>query len=107
SSRRRHTRWPRDWSSDVCSSDLALACRQQTREARRGERAGERLDPQPLVQRPFGAGAVGGFGADGLLRHEDDAAELARVAEAELSSALEDEVSANVGIRRGVRGARQ
>src|SRR5207253_4495859 len=23
-SRRRHTRWPRDWSSDVCSSDLAL-----------------------------------------------------------------------------------
>src|SRR5439155_11417114 len=24
SSRRRHTRWPRDWSSDVCSSDLAM-----------------------------------------------------------------------------------
>src|SRR5690625_7419972 len=24
SSRRRHTRWPRDWSSDVCSSDLDL-----------------------------------------------------------------------------------
>src|SRR5207253_7877222 len=24
SSRRRHTRWPRDWSSDVCSSDLIL-----------------------------------------------------------------------------------
>src|SRR5207253_3755313 len=22
--RRRHTRWPRDWSSDVCSSDLHL-----------------------------------------------------------------------------------
>src|SRR5690625_2940955 len=22
SSRRRHTRWPRDWSSDVCTSDL-------------------------------------------------------------------------------------
>src|SRR6266702_3925588 len=31
SSRRRHTRWPRDWSSDVCSSDLIaneLAVRQ-------------------------------------------------------------------------------
>src|SRR5690625_4153554 len=27
SSRRRHTRWPRDWSSDVCSSDLAEAAR--------------------------------------------------------------------------------
>src|SRR5439155_17453915 len=26
SSRRRHTRWPRDWSSDVCSSDLR-SCR--------------------------------------------------------------------------------
>src|SRR5690625_3044550 len=25
SSRRRHTRWPRDWSSDVCSSDLNLS----------------------------------------------------------------------------------
>src|SRR5439155_16051007 len=23
-SRRRHTRWPRDWSSDVCSSDLEV-----------------------------------------------------------------------------------
>src|SRR5690625_6094372 len=25
SSRSRHTRWPRDWSSDVCSSDLDVA----------------------------------------------------------------------------------
>src|SRR5437660_7242381 len=25
SSRRRHTSWPRDWSSDVCSSDLNLS----------------------------------------------------------------------------------
>src|SRR5690625_7888419 len=24
SSRRRHTSWPRDWSSDVCSSDLTV-----------------------------------------------------------------------------------
>src|SRR5690625_7878098 len=28
SSRRRHTRWPRDWSSDVCSSDLEELQRQ-------------------------------------------------------------------------------
>src|SRR5690606_40079769 len=27
SSRRRHTRFSRDWSSDVCSSDLALSVR--------------------------------------------------------------------------------
>src|SRR5207253_3750376 len=25
--RRRHTSWPRDWSSDVCSSDLASSIR--------------------------------------------------------------------------------
>src|SRR5207253_7147801 len=30
-SRRRHTRWPRDWSSDVCSSDL-LECPLHVRE---------------------------------------------------------------------------
>src|SRR5690625_6732842 len=45
SSRRRHTRWPRDWSSDVCSSDLpgvlsaasarALSRRTSPRRARR------------------------------------------------------------------------
>src|SRR5439155_10235288 len=29
SSRRRHTRWPRDWSSDVCSSDLLSRKRAQ------------------------------------------------------------------------------
>src|SRR5690625_6590084 len=27
SSRRRHTSWPRDWSSDVCSSDLYVVGR--------------------------------------------------------------------------------
>src|SRR5690348_18411389 len=30
SSRRRHTRWTGDWSSDVCSSDLAAAQRSRT-----------------------------------------------------------------------------
>src|SRR5207253_4899087 len=30
SSRRRHTRWPRDWSSDVCSSDLGFAAGSRT-----------------------------------------------------------------------------
>src|SRR5207253_6114022 len=36
SSRRRHTRWPRDWSSDVCSSDLGrvLIARCNLRNAR-------------------------------------------------------------------------
>src|SRR5439155_11945235 len=39
SSRRRHTRWPRDWSSDVCSSDLF-------------EQAGATVEPvQPFMTR--------------------------------------------------------
>src|SRR5215510_9339873 len=49
SSRRRHTRWPRDWSSDVCSSDLlvrGLEARKHTKQrglARAG-RAEERVE---------------------------------------------------------------
>src|SRR5437870_1633136 len=35
SSRRRHTRWPRDWSSDVCSSDLAECLSLENYEAQR------------------------------------------------------------------------
>src|SRR5690554_7146081 len=42
SSRRRHTRCGRDWSSDVCSSDLSNPHR-----AEPGERAGEVQHPPP------------------------------------------------------------
>src|SRR5438874_4753529 len=35
SSRRRHTRSLRDWSSDVCSSDLDVGLREHFREAQR------------------------------------------------------------------------
>src|SRR5439155_6534996 len=56
SSRRRHTSWPRDWSSDVCSSDLK----------RTGERghAGESASfrANGFVKR-YGEGAI----ADGSL----------------------------------------
>src|SRR5215208_5570006 len=41
SSRRRHTSWPRDWSSDVCSSDLDPAVvRVEAEDA--GDRSGNR-----------------------------------------------------------------
>src|SRR5437870_11956554 len=44
SSRRRHTRWPRDWSSDVCSSDLVesrdLAERTRARKLKAHELSG-------------------------------------------------------------------
>src|SRR5690625_5438097 len=59
SSRRRHTRWPRDWSSDVCSSDLRVEgvyrLQQQLRTA-----AG-----QPLQQLPGGLVPANGLGAGG------------------------------------------
>src|SRR5690606_39986548 len=39
SSRRRHTRFSRDWSSDVCSSDLELVTRLWEREQTDGDLA--------------------------------------------------------------------
>src|SRR5690606_40499469 len=52
SSRRRHTRFSRDWSSDVCSSDLAGG---QLGELRR--QAGEDLSD---AEKPCGRGALAG-----------------------------------------------
>src|SRR5207253_4741567 len=47
SSRRRHTRWPRDWSSDVCSSDLSYGARRGNHEVMvRGTFANVRLRNQ-------------------------------------------------------------
>src|SRR6266702_3723844 len=55
SSRRRHTRWPRDWSSDVCSSDL-------------------RARPDPCG-RPHQRGRHGGPQAGGVLLMPGESAE--------------------------------
>src|SRR5215510_7982280 len=41
SSRRRHTRWPRDWSSDVCSSDLGQIFRVDVETIEHIEAAGD------------------------------------------------------------------
>src|SRR5207253_6949393 len=57
-SRRRHTRWPRDWSSDVCSSDLGAAG---------GRGAGGRFGTTGLTLGGSGAGGCSvGAGALGL-----------------------------------------
>src|SRR3712207_7244676 len=50
SSRRRHTRYWRDWSSDVCSSDLAGDLQLQPRL----DRPGRQLDPVHREPRPVG-----------------------------------------------------
>src|SRR5207253_4712100 len=55
--RRRHTRWPRDWSSDVCSSDLKtnqpihgdqLFYNAEANRLARGDGFLEPFDPQAL-----------------------------------------------------------
>src|SRR5437870_7848166 len=72
SSRRRHTRWPRDWSSDVCSSDLPRSAGPEGAAARRGRAPGPapgRSAPRPsptLLAQP--AGDVGREVADGHVR---------------------------------------
>src|SRR5207237_6491287 len=72
-SRRRHTRFKCDWSSDVCSSDLAFVSfsRQQDRVARPGAADGVR-DPLPAVLDP---GVVVTFLPANLLRTGGDLAE--------------------------------
>src|SRR5690606_15315485 len=44
SSRRRHTRFSRDWSSDVCSSDLRCTCPARCHQYRRGQSLPFRMD---------------------------------------------------------------
>src|SRR5690606_40706956 len=71
SSRRRHTRFSRDWSSDVCSSDLIF-----TRDLRRVMRAYEALDVGTVVVNhttavrvetmPFGGNKGSGNGREGI-----------------------------------------
>src|SRR5207253_10105440 len=80
SGRRRHTRWPRDWSSDVCSSDLleviskpGPAQDELHRFGRRVAEAVRLMAEVPVVRRhKSGHGAVsraggGGVGAIGLV----------------------------------------
>src|SRR5215208_5849726 len=60
SSRRRHTRWPRDWSSDVCSSDLQGAQGRGRDRVRRGApRRGGAAEADGREDRPARRGAEG------------------------------------------------
>src|SRR5690625_5659167 len=63
SSRRRHTRWPRDWSSDVCSSDLHGGPVRATTVARAQCCCLRRREPTGSLC-PVDRGAGGGPGAD-------------------------------------------
>src|SRR5690606_40392528 len=70
SSRRRHTRFSRDWSSDVCSSDLRVDYRSQSKVAeedllgkgvRKSERTGEASIVREGVEYPVAGPPSGEF----------------------------------------------
>src|SRR5689334_23558108 len=58
SSRRRHTRWNCDWSSDVCSSDLVRAHDGRRRRARSGGRHARKVEEAAAGVRNDGPGQV-------------------------------------------------
>src|SRR5699024_11649747 len=75
SSRRRHTRSKRDWSSDVCSSDLVAAERLLVGQGTRLRHALQRVDGLRgaehhvvAVEVPVDAGALAARGVGGLLQ---------------------------------------
>src|SRR5207253_5367314 len=79
SSSRRHTRWPRDWSSDVCSSDLAppaavWSWRVVYRSSLAVTVSGVGLECWSFV----GDGAAGGADAVRALKGDDEGAEIGR-----------------------------
>src|SRR6266508_3228215 len=121
SSRRRHTSWPRDWSSDVCSSDLdgrgsVRACAPSTR--CRYARAARSRTPRRRSPRPPSAGACSPRRVPELLDHQGAVAGLEPVggehriqdhaaARAEHSRALPQSPRAIVEARHGVAAPHQ
>src|SRR5439155_7092960 len=63
--RRRHTRWPRDWSSDVCSSDLLSASSGRPSPGLSGEGRPLDADNYPKGGRvPYEPGFIRGLSAE-------------------------------------------
>src|SRR5437773_10149795 len=92
SSGSRHTRWPRDWNSDVCSSDLRELARAGLigRHADRFQKVGRlaRIGRASCRERVLVTGAVtggkltvGAVNATNLAAHSVGAAQLASNAE--------------------------
>src|SRR5690625_7956313 len=104
SSRRRHTRWPRDWSSDVCSSDLVDVAEPFTPEALKAlEKEMGRIvkEGQRFVRREISddqaraeeAGEPYKLELIGLKSNADDAAEGASVEVGEGGLTMYDNVN--------------
>src|SRR5215510_13311012 len=70
SSRRRHTRWPRDWSSDVCSSDLpGPGLPDDRHELPRGDPGGDIREGGRGLAGEAPADTVEGHGRRSIARH--------------------------------------
>src|SRR6266508_5137161 len=84
SSRSRHTSWPRDWSSDVCSSDLGG-------DEQRGRQGG---NPQPGAGLPLGIGGqpIGDAGLGDEAARGGLHVEVVQAKEADLALNLEVDV---------------
>src|SRR5206468_7933643 len=82
SSRRRHTRSDRDWSSDVCSSDLSVSARSATARPRRSSK-----------------GDVGGGGGPDTtyLSAQDSAARVGRLYAANTVGAIVGALATKIG----------
>src|SRR6266513_5094484 len=69
SSRRRHTRSKRDWSSDVCSSDLAVPSKSVPLSSEGSKKVSEKtkaIDAAILqIEKQFGKGSIMKLGAEG------------------------------------------
>src|SRR6267154_5646727 len=86
SSRRRHTRWTGDWSSDVCSSDLLgiVDARELATEHGTGGHRGELHAGEPHVDAEL-CGAVDLVGSIEPLRRRADQLEVLRVLEGDVA----------------------
>src|SRR5438445_11637780 len=89
SSRRRHTRYWRDWSSDVCSSDLSIILRADRRmiERRHHVPCGERSEERRVGKECRSRGAADQEKKKRIAKH----AEAFRPLEAEYASRQEDQ----------------
>src|SRR5690606_39817853 len=101
SSRRRHTRFSRDWSSDVCSSDLSRASTSGAAGSRGGAltRGGSQEAPEGGAAAALAAG--GETGDDAVARGDGVAGDLGDAAvgdEIGRASCREGVLAADVGV---------
>src|SRR5690606_7058323 len=104
SSRRRHTRFSRDWSSDVCSSDLQLIAEQERAREER-ELAEQQVDERPPVETAAGLDNRKELEAEEFMRDAREREEVEKYGRIKRLKASvqeqEDSKSAQAAMRHG------